>query len=334
MAEYDTTALAEDVKERGSLPANDARFTSAKILAAATLELREGVAPMLSSSRAEYLVYPYTVAVTVNKPNYRMHPRAVGGTLRNVNWLDTALNPKRLRELSLDEVEKIGATTIGGTPYGYYVRNYEVVLVPIPNVAGSVQMPYYARPNRLVLPNLETGGTIIVAVDVGDTISYEVEFSTSDAADAFVAATSNLGGSGTGTVDAVRATPGFETLAAAATPTTGGINLPTTVFVVLSKSEMTANDYPVAGDYIMVSGAAPVPQAPVELHGLLAARTARRLVKAVGDDRYAALSEDVAELEQKARDWLLQRVAGQTQQAGASIGSSGVGPFGGALWQW
>lgn len=317
MAEYDTTALEEDVKERGSLPANDARFTSAKVLAAATLELREGVAPMLSSSRAEYMVYPHTVPITVGTPNYRMHPRAVGGTLRNVNWLDTALNPKRLRELSLDEVEKIGATTIQGTPYGYYIRNYDVVLVPIPNSAGSVQMPYYARPNKLVLPAAVV--TIDSASDAGGG-AWTLTFTGTPPA--------GLDTAGLVEVDVVRGTPGFETLFSGDCLITGG---PAPgVFTY----EVSTTETIVEGDYVCLPGEAPVPQAPVELHGLLAARTARRLVKAVGDERYAALGEDVAELEQKARDWLLQRVAGQTQQAGASVGSSGVGPFGGAWWQW
>lgn len=331
MAEWDTTALVDDVQERGSLPANDTRFTSSKILSAATLELREGVAPLLTASRAEYLVYPHAVTVTVNQNNYRMPSRAVGGTLRNVNWLDTASNPKRLRELSMDEVEKIGATTIGGTPFGYFVRNYEVVLVPIPNVAGSVQMPYYARPNRLVLPGESTGGTI-TAVAAGGSYLFTVAFASSGAATAFRAATVGLGG--TGLVDIVRATPGFETLVAAATPNGGGPNTATTIFVSISSSALDTTNLPQVGDYLMVAGTAPVPQAPVELHGLLAARAARRLVKAVGDDRYAALGEDVAELENKAKDWLSQRVAGQTQQAGGSVGNSGVGPFGGAWWQW
>lgn len=318
MAEWDTAALLEDVKERGSLPANDTRFTNAKVLAAATLELREGVAPMLSSSRAEYLVYTDTQTVVSGQAAYRMHPRAVGGTLRNVYWKDAAGNPTRLRELSMDEVEQIGNSTTGNTPFGYYVRNYYVVLVPTPNVAGSVELPYYARPNRLVLP---TAVGVVDAVDnLGGGRALVQIPDDPPVSDQLAAAPR---------IDIIRATPGFETLLVNTAPTTvsGGGGSPV-AFDVSGVDGLVA-----VGDYVCLPGEAPVPQVPVELHGLLAARTARRLVKAVGDDRYQALSEDVAELEAMARDWLTQRVAGQTQQAGGQIGGNGLGPFG-AWWQW
>lgn len=332
MAEWDTDALVEDVKERGSLPANDARFTTAKILASATLELREGVAPLLSASRAEYLVYTYTQSVTSGQAAYRMPSRAVGGTLRNVSWLDSASNPKRLRELSQDEIETIGATTTGGTPFGYYVRNYHVVLAPVPNVAGSLEMPYYARPNKLVLhgDSSVSGARAVALTNVGGdfTNGTFITLYTNPPA-VLIAATS---------MDIVRATPGFETVASSTSILTenlgGGVYRFTLSGLPTAAEEPGALASIVVGDYLCIAGEAPVPQAPVELHGLLAARTARRLVKAVGDDRFAMLSEDVAELEQKARDWLTQRVAGQTQQAGGSVGSGGLGPFGGAFWQW
>lgn len=311
MAEYDTAALVEDVKERGSLPANDARFTTAKILSSCTLELREGVAPLLSAARAEHLVYPYTVAVVSGTASYRMPARAVGGTLRNVSFLDTSGNPVRLRELSSDEVEQIGATTSGGTPYAYYLRNYQVVLVPVPNVAGTLSMPYYARPNRLVATTAVARITSVTYVEGALT-------ALTTAAPVSLTSASSF--------DLIRGSPGFETLGAAIE---GTWSTSVTFEATLSEDPGLA-----AGDYVCLPGEAPVPQVPVELHGLLAARAARRLVKAVGDDRWQALDADVAELEQRARDWLAPRVSGQTQQAGGTVGSSGIGPFGGNWWGW
>lgn len=317
MAEFDTTQLLEDVKERGSLPDNDARFTNATLLRAATLELRERLAPMLATSRVEHLVYPYQTAVVSGTAGYRMPPRAVGGTLRNVSFENSAGEPTRLRELSSDEVEQIRRNTPGTTPYGYYLRNYHVQLVPVPSMAGTLLMPYYARPNRLVLPS-EAAVVTSVSYNAGsDTLVLQA-----------VAPPATLQSDGT-SIEVVRGTPGFETLTEPQEATISEVVPGTFEYLLGSISE----DPGVAvGDYICLPGEAAVPQAPVEMHGLLAVRTARRVIKAVGDDRWQALDADVAELQEAVRSWLTQRVAGQTQQAGGSIGSSGIGPFGGGVW--
>ena len=52
MSEYDTSALLEDIKERGSLPDEDMRFTDALLLSAATREMREGIGGVISLATA------------------------------------------------------------------------------------------------------------------------------------------------------------------------------------------------------------------------------------------------------------------------------------------
>lgn len=330
MSDWDTTALLSDIKERGSLPDNDLRFTNALLLSAATKEMREGVAPMLSNARSEHLVYPYSQAVASGQNTYRMPPRAIGGSLRDVAFVDGNNRPFRLRQLSADEIEEIGRLDNTGTPYAYWLQSYKVVLVGVPNVAGTLSTPYYARPNTLCEVGAAQGGTIIFIGDGGAVWQYTAEFASSSAADAFIDATAGL--SGTGLVDFVRATPGFESLAVNITPVGGGLDDPTTVQVEVTKSDLDSTDPPVLGDYLCAAGFAPVPQLPVELQGLLAVRTARRAIKSVGDDRWQSLDADVAELEQKAKDWLAPRVSGDTQQAGGSIGNNGlVGGIGWAL---
>lgn len=317
MSEYDTTALVEDVKERASLPDNDLRFTSAKVLSAATKELREGVATMLAETRAEHLVYSYDTAATSGTAAYRMPSRAIGGSLRDVVWVDSGGNAQPpLQQLSSDEPQAIRSSD--GTPYAYYVRNYHVVLVPTPNAAGTVRMPYYARPNRLVAT-----AAVVVAADVNRTgTAWTVVINGSPPA----TLENNTD------IDVVRATPGFETLAAGV-PATVSLDTPSAGFTTYEFTA-AADAGIVAGDYICVAGEAPVPQVPVELHGLLAARTARRLLLAVGDENWQALDVMVTELEGKARQMLSPRVSGDTQQAGGSIGSNGLvaGLFGPAGW--
>lgn len=326
MADYDTTTLADDVAERGSLPANDLRFTTAKILAAATLELREGVAPMLSVSRAEHLVYPYTAAVVSGTAEYRMPPRAIGGSLRDVEFIGTDNQPHSLRQLSQDEAEEIGGSNNTGTPYAYYTRNYHVRLVPVPNVAGTLSLPYYARPNKLVVAGLAAvSGARATAISttaynsVADTLLITILGDPPTAIQGGVA--------GAMALDIVRATPGFETLTTTTEASTTIVEISPNVWTY-TLTGVVADPGVVSGDYVCVAGEAPVPQVPVEMHGLLAARAARRLVKATGDARWQDLNADVVELEDKAKSWLSPRVAGDTQQAGGSIGCSALMPFG------
>lgn len=318
--EWDTSALISDTLERGSLPDNDARFTDAMVLAAATRELREGVAPILVASRAEHLVYAYEVAAVSGTAAYRMPPRAVGGALRDVVWVDSGGNPQPpLRQLSPDECEALARAD--GTPVAYFLRNYHVVLVPTPNAAGTLRMPYYARPNALVLPD----ECLVVRSVSYNATTGAVEILTLEPIAAFQTDP---------TVDVVRATPGFESLVTAQAVLTEDLGGAPDVWAFRYTS--TTDPGIVARDYLCLAGQAPVPQAPVELHGLLAARTARRLLKAVGDGEWQALDADVQELTLTAQGLLNPRVAGDTQQAGGSMGSNGMvaglGTFGYGWW--
>jgi hypothetical protein len=196
-----------------------------------------------------------------------------------------------------------------GTPYAYYTRNYHVRLVPVPNVTGTLSMPYYARPNKLVQPSEAV--TIAAASNAGSAWTFQFLGTPPAALEA-----------GLRQVDVVRGTPGFETLVE------NTRCLVTEVAPSNYTYELSSNATIAEGDYICVPGQAPVPQVPVEMHGLLAVRAARRLVKATGDARWQDLNADVVELEDKAKSWLSPRVAGDTQQAGGSIGFAALMPFG------
>ena len=303
MSEYDTTALLSDMKERGSLPDNDLRFTSTLLLSSLTLELREGIAPMLAAARVEHLVYAYSTTVVSGTAAYRLPSRAAGGTLRDVVYLDTSGNQQPLTQLSSDQAREIGNTSTTGTPHSYYLRNYDVVLVPVPNVGGTLSMPYYARPNRLVAA---ADVPILSVSNVGTAWT--------------IFSDQNPPGLSTGTypLDLVRGIPGFETLATSFTVTEPAPDDWRYAFT------LPVGEVATTADYLCLPGTAPVPQCPVELFGLLAVRGARRALKAVGDDRWQALADDVGELEDKAKNWLQSRVSGDTQQAGGQISGGGL----------
>lgn len=314
MSDYDTVALLSDIRELGSLPASDARFTNALLLTAATKEMRDKVVPLLTQARTEHLVYDYSVPVVSGTQAYRIPSRAVvGGGMRDVSYVDTFGNPKPLTLLSSDQVYQIGGSNNRGTPYAYFVRNYSIHLVPIPNVAGTLRMPYYARPNALVLPSATVVIYNVATVSPG---LYRITFVDNPA---------NIAIANNSRLDVVRGTPGFETLEPDAV--TSNVDQPGGGFATVDVAISNPVNVPAGGDYLCLPGQAPVPQIPVELHGLLSSLTALRALKAVGDDRWQALKDDVSELQANAKSLLNTRTSGDTQQAGGGIEWAGLVAF-------
>ena len=302
MALGDTVELLEDIRERGSIPPGDLRFTDVKLLAAATKELREGCVPLLHQAKSEHLVVPYSVPVVSGQAEYRVPARAIGGGgLRDV-VLETGGYKTSMRELPLEEAPNWGDAE--GTPFGYYMRGYNVVLVPTPNVVATLHMPYHLRPNALVLPSAATyvngpwfdsGGALEIAVVDPERFSVGQ------------------------VVDLGRGTPAFETLA---------MDAPVTAVDPLGTITLQTNPFAVAeGDWVSLAGTSPMVQLPVEMLGLLAARTVRRALKAAGDERWKALDADVAELEARARTWLSPRNDGEVM----SVSPLWTGLYGGVL---
>lgn len=295
MALGDTTELLADIRSRGSIPAADLRFPNDVLLAAATRELREGVAPLVHSAKAEHMVYTYDVSVAVGTTSVRIPPRALGGGgLRDVTWQQTGSNIQvSLREIPATEAPSWSDTS--GTPTAYYVRNYSVVLLPTPNATGTLHMPYYARPNTLT-PLTEA----LEITSVSSASAVDITFNYSAPTDLFQE--SNI-------VDVVRGTPGFETvLAQAVVETVDNINLE---FTITTPNANVADFAP--GDWICFAGTAPVVQTPLELNGLLAVRTVRRCLKSVGDARWQDFDADVQELEARALQWLSPRNDGESK---------------------
>lgn len=292
MAAFDNTELLTDIRERGGLPNADLRFTDAKLLAAASLELRDVVATILIESQAERMVYVVDVPVAAGTATYRLPSRAVAGRWQSVGWVGTGdIQYTRLRQVSPSDYY-LQSASAQATPFGFFVRDYNVTLVPTPSNTGTLRIPYYMRPNALVLP---PAAGVVTAVGASTlTISPVPSAFTSGAS-----------------YDVVRGTPGFETLVAGQTATLAGSVL------TFSSLLPTGTNAPVAGDYVCLAGQAPVAQIPVELRGLLAARAARRALKAVNEGQQASMLDgDVEELTAVARALLSPRVDDEPREWG------------------
>jgi hypothetical protein len=296
MAEFDNAELLSDIRDRGSLPSADLRFTDAKLLAAATIELRDVIAALLVESQANRMVYLYDRGVTAGLASYGLPSRAVAGRWQSVGWKGSGDSSwTRLRQVHPEDYY-LQSDTAKGQPTGFFVRDNALVLVPTPSAAGTLRLPYYMRPNKLV-----SRSEVAVVTNVDGTEGVEIS-----AADAALF-------NPTETVDVVRATPGFETLLVSdmATFTDGGSG----TYLVTFESGVPAGI--AVGDYICYAGQSPVAQCPVEVRGLLAARAARRALIAVNEAQQASmLDNSVAELTEVARSLLSPRVDAEPQEWG------------------
>lgn len=287
MAEFDTTELLSDVRDRGSIPSGDLRLTDAKLLSALNVELRDFIAPMLVETQSDRGVYLHDVTATVGTAEYRLPARALGCRFQSVGWKtpgNTAYTRLKHLNASAYHLQDGGQ----GEPSGFFVRDGTLVLVPTPNTAGALRVPYYARPNSLVAAS--AAGVISA---VGAT-TLEVD----TVPGAFTSGNY---------YDVVRGTPGFETLVTRMAATIVGD--------ILTFASLPSDIAP--GDYVCLSGFAPVAQCPVEVRGLLAVRAARRALKAVNEGQQAAmLNDDCTELEAAARSLLAPRADAEPQEWG------------------
>jgi hypothetical protein len=292
MAAFDNNELLDDIRGRGSLSAADLRFTPAKLLAAATIELRDTIVPLMVKSQTDRCVYLSDMAVTPGTGTYRLPSRAVAGRWTSVAWKDPgATTYDRLRQLSPEDYYR-QSDTAQNKPYGFFVRDYMLQLVPIPSGAGTLRVPYYMRPNTLC--GVAEAATVLTAA--GSTVTV------SSVPNGFVSGAQ---------YDVVRGSPGFETLVVGVSATLSGSTL------TFSSALPTGTFAPAAGDYVALAGYSPVAQCPVELRGLLATRSARRALMSVNEAQQASmLDSSVEELTITALDVLAPRVDAEPQEWG------------------
>ncbi len=284
---YTTTFLLAAIKRRGLVPTSQSTFTDAELLAMATEELQTYLVDLLVGVRENYGLVTSTVAITSGTQEYYIPERAVGGNPKRVLILaNTSYIP-----LVRVEPEREFDFGTSGTVQGYILKGNQVRLVPAPTSSGTLQFEYYQRPNRLV--ELTAVAQVSVAAAVGATS---------------VTVSSTLPGTITTSTpcDFVKGKPGFDTLATDLTPSAAS-----------GTTWSYSTGLPVAlevGDYICLAKESPIPQIPVELHPILAQRTAFKVMEALGRSDKAAMLEKVgAEMASKVRKLLAPRAEGASR---------------------
>lgn len=285
--DFTTTALLASIKRRGMLPSNDETFSDADFLAVATEEMQSYVFDMLLESSEEYGVVEYEVAITAGTDSYFIPQRAAGDALRGVEIADSNGNYFPLPRIEPERRQDYGTT---GSVSGYMLEDNYVVLLPSPTVGGTLRLRYFRRPSKLI--------PVSSAATVSSIASGRLIVTTS----ASLPSTIAQGDS----VDFVDNNPGFRILAmdATTTATTSGTTLTVTSALPASVT---------ARDYICPAGESCVPQIPVELHPLLAQRTASRCLEMLGDPKAGNAKLICDEMRRDLRTFLQPRAKGSSR---------------------
>ena len=266
---FDYASVIADVRRGAMFPDSDADGSAAAdIIAKADIELRTRIYPLCMKYAEEFFVRRMTISVAAGQAGVRMPTRAALGKWSDVWWI--ASDGTKYNLVRFDPEETWRYQTNQGQPYGFYLENNNIGLLPIPSSAGSLLIKYVPRASTLVSAAF---ATITAASETSTTMTFTVGSAPSTSA----------------TYDIIAGTEPYEVIAH---DVAGGGS---TTWVV----QKTALDglTPVAsyvGGKVQLAGQSTQVVLPVEYYDLLVQRTICRLLRTVGDERNLKLAEEDA----------------------------------------
>lgn len=268
---WTTTDFLTDVRRVGQFPTQtQTSLDDASLLLEGDRALQDSLVPLLLRTQEEYLVRRISQALTVGVGAYPIPRRSVGSRVRDVFYVQSGsrsplprLRPEQLRDFT---------TTARGQPCGFYLDAANIILVPAPQAADSLEIAIYVRPGRLVATTAARQLTAVTAdtPTAGRTRLTFASFSTFGS-----------------TVDVLSGFPPFEAKAL----DIATANVTTTTLDVATASLIAT---PAIGDWLTVIDTSPVMPLPVEAHPLLVQRTAQAVMQGLG------YLEEASALEKKA----------------------------------
>lgn len=265
MADFDTTHLLALLRQHTSLP-SVAGWDDTNCLRLLTSVLHGYILPLVKAEWQEHYLSneatTWTTALVENRREYALPPRATAASVRKAVLVGPNGERRPLRLFEVDQQEEWN-TSRADLPEGYVLRGGRIYLHPAPSAAAaaswSLRAQVLVRPGRLVLPS--------ACAEIVDTVPGGL-FVIDDAGVSLIDAT----------VDIVRGTPPFETVALSVETVTDSTNSGFILFAVNSSSADIA-----VGDWLCPLGTSPFAQMPVELLEVLAARAAVEQLSTIGD---------------------------------------------------
>lgn len=307
---WTTTDLLAEVRRAGQLPtATTASLADADLLAHADKAMQSSLVPLLLRVQEEYLVRRVTATLTAGTAAVPISRRAVGSRVRDCFYVRNGVRTPLVRL----RPEQIGdyLQTATGQPFGYYLDAANVVLVPAPAAADTLEMAIYVRPGRFTATtNARQFAVTTDSPTAGRTTLTYTSWSPTGS-----------------TVDVISAQPPFEAK---------GLDMVFTAIGATSIHVATASflGAPVVNDWVALPDTSPVIQLPVELHPLLFQRTAEYALRALGYLEEAAAAQQMADrMTADAVAVLTPRTDGEPRRVtGGLVRLISRGGYGG--WRW
>lgn len=148
-----STEIIASIKARNLIPSSQQTFSDNDILRFANEEISSEIVPLLIRYNEEYLIREVMLPLEEGKIRYRIPPRAMGGRLRDVYWLDQNGNPVSIPKVERGQVPSYGVT--GSRPTGYYLEGNDIRLLPfrMERPEGRLVVVIAVKPNQLVQTN-------------------------------------------------------------------------------------------------------------------------------------------------------------------------------------
>lgn len=322
MAARTTTDLVADVRARVSAPdsASDGIVQDADLVDLLDEELRGELAGIVISTRSQYWLTSYSIALTAGVASYRLPDRALAQTLHDVTLSDSSGREWNVSQANPGEVHRwsgSGRGPDGPASRAFTLRDGSLVMLPTPASAGlTLKMSYYRRPSRLVLASAAS------AIDYADTTTRLYLASAPPAALQVLGALTDIV-RGDGMFE-----PLFEDVAVEAY-NGPDIDLVTPIVVADIATAVTGG----RTDYFCEAGTTVYPPIPMELYPLLVSLGCRAYAEAVGDMRALQVAGVMVDRRRKtALSIMMPRVDAETPRSvshGTLLRSGGRGAWGG-----
>lgn len=246
--DYTTTALLATIRLLPLMPSVQALFDDANLLTILTFEMNSKIYPMIDNQTEEYFVVRDDIPYSLSQIKYPLPTRALGGKLRSVSFVDSNRNEIRIPRLRPeDTMSNVNSTGLAINPalWGFYLQNNDIILYLGSSTGSSSSYPtlrlrYIRQPNILVEVSecgrvTSISGNDVVVSNVPSTFSTLVSY------------------------DMISGTPNFTALQDDSICT--AISGLTMTFTSIPVDEL-GNPTLKIGDWICLSGQAPVAQVP------------------------------------------------------------------------
>lgn len=300
---YVVDNLVNSLKLRGLPPSSQQTFTTDGFIQVLSEEMMTNIVPLMDSVSEEYFVTNYDITFDSNTSVYSIPPRAVGGKLRDVVFVDTTNNEINLPRLRPEDIKtRSQFIRYQPAPWGFYIKDNSVVLFlgQTPNTQAGfpiLRLKFFRRPNILTA---STNAAQITGI-IGNAVTVTAVPSAWN--------TSN-------TFDLIKGDPGFQSKGDDQTITS----------IVGTTINFTALPSSVAiGDWVALANYSPIPQIPPEAHLLLAQYGTAKVLEAMGD--IAGMSAALGKAEQMKQQFLMiitPRVEGSVIKL---VSRSGIGDW-------